>query len=101
MTVYVRTHGGLGNQLFQLAFGLEASLVNDTNLILDVSWYKNIPDQSTKRSEYLSKLAPDILKIENLDEIKSNLKSQASLSQKIGLKKFLSKKNMENLARVF
>ncbi len=91
MTIYVRTHGGLGNQLFQLAFGLEASQVNDTDLILDVSWYKNIPDQSTKRSEYLSKLAPDILKIENLDEIKSNLKSQASLSQKIGLKKIFIK----------
>ncbi len=91
MTVYVRTHGGLGNQLFQLAFGLEASQANDTNLILDLSWYKNIPDQSTKRSDYLSKLAPDVLKIENPDEIRSKLKSQASLSQKIGLKKILIK----------
>jgi hypothetical protein len=91
MTVYVRTHGGLGNQLFQLAFGLEVSQKNNTNLILDISWYKNIPDQSTKRSEYLSKLAPDVLKLENLDQIKSNLKSQSSLSQKIGLKKILIK----------
>ncbi len=83
MTIYVRTHGGLGNQLFQLAFGLEASQANDTNLILDLSWYKNIPDQSTMRSDYLSKLAPDVLKIENPDEIRSKLKSQASLAQKI------------------
>ena len=87
MTIYVRTHGGLGNQLFQLAFGLEASQANNTNLILDVSWYKNIPDQSTKRSEYLSKLAPDIFKIEDVNEIKRRLKNQASLSQKVGLKK--------------
>jgi hypothetical protein len=91
MTIYVRTHGGLGNQLFQLAFGLEASQANNTNLILDLSWYKNIPDQSTKRSDYLSKLAPDVLKIENPDEIRSKLKSQTSLSQKIGLKKILIK----------
>jgi hypothetical protein len=87
MTIYVRTHGGLGNQLFQLAFGLEASYINNTNLILDTSWYKNIPDQSTKRNEYLSKIAPDVLKIEDINEIKLRLKNQASLSQKIGFRK--------------
>lgn len=91
MTIYVRTHGGLGNQLFQLAFGLEASYVNNTNLILDTSWYKNIPDQSTKRNEYLSKIAPDVFKIEDINEIKRRLKNQASLSQKIGLKKIAIK----------
>ncbi len=87
MTIYVRTHGGLGNQLFQLAFGLEASQANDTDLILDTSWFNNIPSGSTKRCEYLSKLAPEIPKIESTEEIQYKLHNQASLSQKIGLKK--------------
>lgn len=91
MTIYVRTHGGLGNQLFQLSFGLEAAQINNTNLILDTSWFKNIPEKSTKRVEYLSSLCPNVSKTDDHDEIMLKLKFQANLFQKLGLTKSIIK----------
>lgn len=91
MTIYVRTHGGLGNQLFQLSFGLEAAQINNTNLILDTSWFKNIPEKSTKRVEYFSTLCPNVSLIDDFDEVMLKLKSKANLFQKLGLNKSIIK----------
>ena len=38
-TVVVRLGGGLGNQLFQYAFGRRMALANDARLVLDASAY--------------------------------------------------------------
>ena len=38
----MRLGGGLGNQLFQYAFGRRMALANDAALILDGSAYKNV-----------------------------------------------------------
>jgi hypothetical protein len=43
-TVVVRLGGGLGNQLFQYAFGRRMALANDARLILDASGYRNVKE---------------------------------------------------------
>lgn len=47
--IVVRMYGGLGNQLFQYAFGRYLSLKNSTELILDLNWFKYTPKFDTKR----------------------------------------------------
>lgn len=96
MTIYVRTHGGLGNQLFQMSFGLEASQKNNTNLILDTSWFKSIPEQSTKRVEYFSTLFPELLLFDDLNQTMLDLKSKSSFLQKFGIKKIHIKEKYGN-----
>ena len=39
--IIVKIKGGLGNQLFQYAIGLELSKINKRQLYLDLSWFKN------------------------------------------------------------
>lgn len=41
--VVVRLYGGLGNQMFQYALGRHLALSNNTDLLLDVSWFENDP----------------------------------------------------------
>lgn len=43
-TVVVRLGGGLGNQLFQYAFGRQVSEVNGARLILDASGYRSVKE---------------------------------------------------------
>jgi hypothetical protein len=47
--IIISIKGGLGNQLFQYAFGRKMSLLNNTKLYLDLSWYhdknKDFPRQ--------------------------------------------------------
>lgn len=47
--IIVKLCGGLGNQLFQYAAGRALSLINHTELCLDLSWFENIPSSNTKR----------------------------------------------------
>lgn len=53
MAIIVKLQGGLGNQLFQYAFGRHLSLKNNTNLKLDISFFRN----STLRQYALDKFA--------------------------------------------
>ena len=48
--VIVKLDQGLGNQLFQLAFGIWAARGDIGRLLIDASWYDNIPTQQTHRS---------------------------------------------------
>ena len=41
--IVARIEGGLGNQLFQYAFGTQLAKVNDTELVLDLSCYASQP----------------------------------------------------------
>jgi len=47
--IVVKIYGGLGNQLFQYAYGLNLAKQNKTNLILDLSWFDKKINLSTKR----------------------------------------------------
>lgn len=47
--IVVRLCGGLGNQLFQYATARALAIRNNTELILDLNWFKNIPKSNTKR----------------------------------------------------
>lgn len=53
--IVVRLCGGLGNQLFQYAFARVLALRHSTEVVLDLSWYKNIPVGNTKRVFELDK----------------------------------------------
>lgn len=48
--IVIKIYGGLGNQLFQYAFGLNLAIHNKTNLILDLSWFNKKINKATKRS---------------------------------------------------
>jgi hypothetical protein len=47
--IKILVNGGLGNQMFQYAFGRAASLRHKTELILDISWY-GYRGKNTKRN---------------------------------------------------
>jgi len=44
--------GGLGNQIFQYALGRNLSLKNNTDLKLDISWFKNLKPTKVTAREY-------------------------------------------------
>ncbi len=52
---YVQIKAGLGNQLFQYAFGRALSLEQDRPLGLDISWYTNSSNKDTPRLFLLDK----------------------------------------------
>ncbi len=56
MSIFVRLSGGLGNQMFQYALGYQLAKKNQTNLIIDLDWFHNIPDGSSYQKERLSLL---------------------------------------------
>lgn len=49
--------GGLGNQLFEYAAARNLSARLQRPVVIDLHWYRNIPEGSTPRIELLSKLA--------------------------------------------
>ncbi len=52
---YIQIKAGLGNQLFQYAFGRALSIEQKTPLALDISWYSNISPKDTPRTFVLDK----------------------------------------------
>ncbi|MBU3668630.1 MAG: alpha-1,2-fucosyltransferase [Candidatus Taylorbacteria bacterium] len=46
----LKIKAGLGNQLFQYAYGRARALRSNTNLVIDTSWYNEIPEVDTKRT---------------------------------------------------
>lgn len=49
MTITIHLVGGLGNQMFQYAFGTALAQHYQTNLLLDDSWYACLPAADTSR----------------------------------------------------
>jgi len=52
--IVIKVNGGLGNQMFQYAFGRAISLQLNTQLKLDVSWFNEIPKTDTIREYELN-----------------------------------------------
>lgn len=50
--IVIKLCGGLGNQLFQYAAGRSLSIALGVELVLDLNWYDNIPNNNTFR-EYM------------------------------------------------
>ncbi len=53
--IVVRLCGGLGNQMFQYATGRAVADVNDTELVLDLDWYRRTPTSNTPREYELAR----------------------------------------------
>jgi len=49
MSVLVKLQGGLSNQMFQYAAARRLAHVHGTDVRIDTSWYRNIPDTATPR----------------------------------------------------
>lgn len=53
--IITKINGGLGNQLFQYAAGRSLAYHHQTELVLDLSWYEEVPLGNTPRSYELDK----------------------------------------------
>lgn len=65
--IIVKINGGLGNQLFQYAAGRALAEHHQTELALDLSWFKNIPGSNTHR-EFQLKIYPIVARIVSAEE---------------------------------
>lgn len=72
--VITRIRGGLGNQLFQYAFGKYLAIISHQNLKCDISWFtlNRLLKVSTPAEFELSKLALDELKTTTVAEVLKN-----------------------------
>lgn len=48
--IIIKLSGGLGNQMFQYAFGRAYSLSYDVDMKLDVTWFEKVPNTDTQRN---------------------------------------------------
>ena len=69
--VIIKTEGGLGNQMFQYAFGKQIAIKNKTNLYLDTTWYRIQFYNQTPRNFELNKFR--IGQIKNITKEKKDL----------------------------
>lgn len=53
--IYIQVKAGLGNQMFEYAFGRSLSLDQNRPLALDLSWYENYAQRDTPRQFLLDK----------------------------------------------
>ncbi len=73
-TVIVKLDQGLGNQLFQLAYAIWAARGDVSRLVIDASWYDNIPSHQTQRNlsilGIIQSLAIPILSLEEIHQFR-------------------------------
>jgi len=65
--IITKINGGLANQLFQYAAGRALAHHHQTELVLDLSWFKNIPGMNTHRDFQLN-LYPIVARIASPEE---------------------------------
>ena len=53
--IVIKVMGGLGNQLFQLAFGMSIAKKYKYKVKYDITYYDNIPENDTKRELCIKK----------------------------------------------
>ena len=80
--IYVQIKAGLGNQMFQYAFGRALSIKRNEPLALDISWYENQSAKDTRRSFLLDKY-PISARIASAEELKIYKKPWRMLLRKI------------------
>lgn len=85
--ITIKISGGLGNQMFQYAFGRSLSLRRQEELALDLSAYQNQAAGDTPRSYKLSRFNIAGRQLE-AGELVSKVSSYSRLRQKIGQKFF-------------
>lgn len=67
--IIIKIKGGLGNQLFQIAFGYYLANKYNVRLCVDYTWYNSIPKNNTRRKLILEKLDIKIPKLNFKEKI--------------------------------
>lgn len=95
--IIVKLMGGLGNQMFQYALGITRAKANNTDLLLDLTYYDAIHENDTPRNFALDNYNIDYKKAENKDllELKYPNNGVKNISKNI-LNLFFNKKKYFN-----
>jgi len=110
--IIVRLTGGLGNQMFQYALGRHLALKNDVELMVDTTYFENVPknqrhfvkreydlDILNIRAKVLNPKDADFLPCFSgklMDKIKDRIKGHFNLYEKLNGYKVLSEKALFN-----
>lgn len=86
--IIIKVNGGLGNQMFQYAFGRGISLALGVEMKLDISWFNAIAEQDTIRHYELNCFSTKI-EIASTDEVKKIKGRMLHLPRRV--RNFLSK----------
>lgn len=78
--IITRISGGLGNQLFQYALGKSLALRNNTELVLDTSWYASAEARNPRREFELHHFALHVRTMSRANEQALGLPSMSSAS---------------------
>lgn len=92
--IIVKVMGGLGNQLFQYAFGMSLEMQCQYRVKYDISYYENIPQGDTKREVFITQLIDekDVASKDELDRICGRDKKVVNkILKQFGLYKYRTK----------